>query len=96
MMFIAYLTGFVWRTGDSRIVSASGSWQGSLLVARMVDGPAKYWNGDRNNISSGGQGRPMLRWSDSLESFAGGDWMSLAVDRAKWSILTPGFVSYES
>ena len=73
-------------------------WKLAGQLARCQDGrwsrKVLEWGPQQYHLRS--QGRPRLRWSDSLESFAGGDWMSLAVDPAKWSILTPGFVSYES
>ena len=40
------------------------------------------WKPNRGHGRS--QGRPCTRWSDSIEEFAGGDWLSIAGDKCRW------------
>ena len=50
-------------------------------------------------IPNGGVGRspsrPVTRWSDDLEKYAGGDWQNTASDRKLWAILEEGFAVNE-
>ena len=38
------------------------------------------------------RGRPKTRWTDSLDSFAGGDWKHVAQDEKQWDTYEDAFV----
>ena len=42
------------------------------------------------------RGHPATRWTDQLESFAGGDWQHIALDAQHWDFLQEGFVTNEN
>ena len=70
-------------------------WQFAGKVARQQDGRLSRqileW---RPNCGHGrSQGRPKTRWADQLGSFAGGDWMDLALNADDWDIAEEAFVN---
>ena len=40
------------------------------------------------------RGHPCTRWVDPIESFAGGEWQSIATQLDRWEALEEGFVSF--
>jgi len=41
------------------------------------------------------RGAPWTRWSDQLQCFAGGDWMSLALDEKQWEAAEEIFINWD-
>ena len=40
------------------------------------------------------RGRPCTRWSDPIESFAGGDWQDVTMDPERWEVFEEEFVRF--
>ena len=61
-------------------------WQFAGVVARKTDGRWSQRLIEWLPFQGHGrcQGRPKTGWVDSLEKFAGGDWMTLAIDKNTW------------
>ena len=61
-------------------------WRFAGVVARQTDGRWSQrlveWRPFQGHGRS--RGHPKTRWADSLEKFAGGDWMTLARDKDTW------------
>ena len=41
------------------------------------------------------QGNPTTRWSDQIETFAGGRWMTIADDPEQWDLAEDVFATYD-
>ena len=83
---------------DWILTSRSRKWQFAGKLARATDDrwsrQVLLWK--PNHGLGRAPGHPATRWSDALEQFAGGDWMSLAADKSQWDYLEAGFVSFEA
>ena len=44
-------------------------------------------------VHLGDPGRPRTRWTDQLETFAGREWKTMALDIDLWSVAEEDFVS---
>ena len=41
------------------------------------------------------RGHPTTRWSDQLDNFAGGDWMTIAADPDQWDLAESAFATHD-
>ena len=73
-----------WSLAGRLARAEDGRWSGKALIWTPV---LEGWRAP---------GRPRLRWSDSIERFAGGGWVNLAKDKELWAILEQGYVNSES
>jgi len=63
-----------WRLAGKLANSQDGRWSRKVLDWRPGNHGLRF------------PGRPKTRWTDQIESFAGGDWMHLAADTEEWRI----------
>ena len=70
-------------------------WQFAGKLARLTDNRWSHLILDwKPNFGHGrSQGHPATRWSDQLEKFAGGSWMTIAENRERWDFYEDGFVT---
>ena len=65
-------------------------------LARQTDSrwSALVLNWRPNHGFGRSRGRPCTRWSDPIESFAGGDWQKVAIDPEQWEAFGGEFVRF--
>ena len=71
-----------WRFAGKQARAEDGRWSLKVLQ-RRTEGYARD------------PGRPKTRWADQIERFAGGDWMTLALDEDRWDFLTECFANVD-
>ena len=69
-----------WRYVGKLAVIQDERWSVEILSWKPVHGHGRC------------AGRPLTRWSDSIEKYVGGDWFNVAKDCALWRTLEDGFV----
>ena len=69
-----------WRLAGRMAAATDGRWARKLL----------HWKPWFEEEASRRVGRPIFRWTDAIEHFAGGSWSDQARD--SWSVLKAGFV----
>ena len=71
-----------WRLAGKLARTRDERWSQQILDWRPNDGIGRS------------RGHPSTRWTDQLESFAGGDWQNEAADEEHWKFLEDGFVEH--
>ena len=69
-----------WKLAGQLVRKSDDRWSKLLLDWKPCDGHGR------------GRGRPRTRWSSSIETFAGGDWLRLAADESGWNDLEESYV----
>jgi hypothetical protein len=68
-------------------------WQWAGHISRRTDNRwgkrVLEW---RPRLGKRSVGRPQARWSDDLRGTAGGSWMRVAEDRARWRVIGEAYV----
>ena len=81
---------------DWVITARRRKWEFAGATARQTDGRWSHklmtWRPFHGHGRS--QGRPKTRWTDSLDHFAAGDWMTLAKDEDQWNVWGDAYVAH--
>ena len=69
-----------------------------MRLARQADSKGSHLVSDwKLNLGHGRSGgHPRTRWSDQIENFAGGGWMTVAAHPDQWDLAEDLFATYAS